>query len=342
MSNYKEEKDMNNKVKANHIIIVDLPPFCKSFFQARRDLAGSSRLAYCYTLLDFFNYLRDNNSYFGSKNICEFTLQDLNLLKKKDFEEYITWKETHVKNKETSASAASLKRIKAFLSTFWTYYVQENELDTNPLVGIRLEKLESKDPITLNKEEKKRLLDTILYGIGLTGSACLHHVQCKERDYAITYLFLRTGIRIAELVGIDVRDIDFYTHKIAIQRKGRKSQEVFFSDEAEQALKEYLAVRDSKYKPYTTDALFLNKYGDRISERSIERMIEKYVKIAFPTKKNITPHKLRSTYATDMLEKTGNIELVSKQLGHSKVSTTQIYASSSKDQRSNVRNIIDN
>ena len=341
MSNYKEEKDMNDKVKANHLIIVEMPAFCKEFFDARRDLAGSSRMAYCYTLLDFFNYLHDNNSYYGAKEVTEITLADLNLLKKKDFEEYITWKETHVKNKQTGASAASLKRTKAILSTFWTYFVQENELDTNPLVGIRLAKLEAKDPIALNSQEQKHLLETVKYGIGLTGAANRNHINCKERDFAIVYLFLRTGIRISELVGIDVRDIDFYEHKVAIQRKGRKSQEVYFSDEAELALRDYLDVRTSKYKPYTTDALFLNKYGERITERSVERMLEKYVKLAFPTKKNISPHKLRSTYATDMLKKTENIELVSKQLGHSKISTTQIYASSDRDQRSRVRNIID-
>lgn len=342
MSNYKEEKDMKKKIRANEIIVIELPPFCKSFFEVRRDLTGSSRMAYCYTLLEFFSYLKDNNSFFNRKEIYDFTLDDLNNLSKADMEEFFTWKETHVKYKDTSAKPASLKRTKSLLSTFWTYYVQENKLDINPLVGIRLEKLEKKDPVALNRDEKSRLLDTIKYGSGLTGATCIYHDQSKERDYAITYLFLHTGIRIEELVGIDVTDIDFFTHSVYIRRKGHKSQEVYFSDAAELALQEYLAVRNTKYKPYTSNALFLNKYGERITERSIERMLKKYVKIALPSRKNITPHKLRSTYACDMLEKTdGDIELVSQQLGHANLSTTQIYAKSGKQKRAMVRNILD-
>ncbi len=347
MSEYKDQQQYESRMIAQSMVTTELPWFTHEYFDNRRDLAGSTRLEYCYILREFFDYICYFDGRFVDKGVLGLELSDMKLLKKDDINDYLNWKESHKIhegewNEEViGVSPATIKRIRSCLVSFFNSFVEENKLDNNPVVGIKAPKLPERDPISLNKEEKQRLLSCIKNGTGLTGNALLNHANSVERDYAIAYVFLHTGVRISELVGMDIRDIDFYTHSIRIYRKGNKEQEVFFSDSCEEALNEYLEVRHSKFTPRDDQALFLNKYGERITERSVERMIKKYVEIALPNRRKITPHKLRSTYATDMLNATGDIELVSKQLGHAHVSTTQIYAKSAKEARADVRNMIE-
>ena len=344
MSTYKEDKEATLAVRAEQIISDDLPEFCKYFFQARRDLRSSSQLAYCYDFRTFFEYLKANDERFSEKEIADYTLEDLSQLRKRDIEDFFTAMETYEDShgKAVQAKPASLKRIKASLSGLWTFYITEEELLINPFIGIKLEKIQQKDPVRLNSEEIRIILDTVRYGTGLAPKILEKHEQFIERDNAIILTLLHSGIRVAELAGLDVDDIDFRTKSFYIDRKGNKSQIVYFSDAASSALNAYIMVRNEKFHPYETNALFLNRFGERMTERSIERMLEKYVSVAIPYRKHISPHKLRSTFACDMLEESGGqIELVGNILGHSKLTTTQIYAKTDQFGREAARNLIE-
>ncbi len=343
MSTYKEDKEATLAVRAEQIISEDLPEFCKFFFQARRDLRSSSQLAYCYDFRVFFEYLKENDERFSKKEISEFTLEDISLLRKRDVEDFFTAMETYEdkRGKAVQTKPASLKRIKASLSGLWTFYITEEELLINPFIGIKLEKIQQKDPVRLNAEEIRIILNTVTYGTGLAPKILEKHEQFIERDYAIILTLLHSGIRVAELAGLDEDDVDFRTKSFYIDRKGNKSQVVYFSDAAATALSNYIAVRHEKFRPYDTNALFLNRFGERMTERSIERMLEKYVTVALPYRKHVSPHKLRSTFACDMLEESGGqIELVGNILGHSKLTTTQVYAKTDQIGREAVRNLI--
>lgn len=344
MSEYKEQKNTRNKKKAHEIIYTQFPDFCHQFFEARRDLAESSQLSYTYSLREFFEYLH-YEEYFEGKEIIDYTAEDINSLTKKDIESYFSLKEITNKNKKNSSSKPNtLKRTKACLSSFWNYYIDNDIFHSkNPIKGIMLPLVEAKDPVELSKIECQKVFDTIRYGFGMSNKQLENHDKFVERDYAIMITFLHTGIRVEELVGIDLSDINWETHSLTVRRKGHKEQEVYFSDDVEKALVEYISSRKNKLcKSTSPNALYLNRFGERISERSVERMLEKYISIALPNKKGISPHKLRSTYATRLLNYCGNLDLVSQALGHSNISTTQIYARTNKSKRAEIRNFDSN
>ena len=141
-----------------------------------------------------------------------------------------------------------------------------------------------------------------------------------------------TGIRVSECVGLDLSDVDFKNDGIKIHRKGGTEVIVYFSDEVEEVLKDYM---EERKRIIAVDghenALFLSLQKKRISVRSVENMVKKYTR-SITTLKNITPHKLRSTYGTNLYQETGDIYLVADVLGHSDVNTTRKHYAAIEDQ----------
>ena len=188
--------------------------------------------------------------------------------------------------------------------------------------------------IRLEPNEVADLLDVVQNGDGLTDKQKAYHKKTQARDLAILTLFLGTGIRISELVGIDMDDINFTSNEFSIVRKGGKQDILVFGDEAREALLQYMLERERiQAAPGHEDALFLSLQKTRLTVRAVENLVEKYAKIAVPLKK-ISPHKLRSTYGTNLYRETGDIYLVADVLGHKDVNTTRKhYAAVSEDRR---------
>jgi site-specific recombinase XerD len=147
-------------------------------------------------------------------------------------------------------------------------------------------------------------------------------------------LFLGTGIRISELVGLNNQDINFKDNSFIVTRKGGSKSILYFDDDVAEALKRYLDHKDEgETNPQPTDPLFLSAQKKRITVRAVENLVKKYAKIVSPLKK-ITPHKLRSTYGTQLYKATGDIYIVADVLGHKDVNTTRKhYAEISEDNR---------
>ncbi len=152
---------------------------------------------------------------------------------------------------------------------------------------------------------------------------------------------LGTGIRVSELVGLDINNIDFNTNGILIRRKGGKEATVYFGDEVYTALTDYLEIRNRIIpEAGSENALFLSLQNKRMSVRSVENLVKKYASIVTPLK-HITPHKLRSTYGTTLYQETGDIYLVAEVLGHKDVNTTRKhYAAIENDRKYRARNIV--
>ena len=174
-------------------------------------------------------------------------------------------------------------------------------------------------------------MGTIQSGEGLSKRQKLSLDKNMLRELCICSLLLDTGIRVSELVGIDIDDINMNKNMIYINRKGAKEGHVYFSQDMKMLLEEYLEFREY-YSPTDDErALFLastakNK-GHRLSVRSVQLLVKKYAIAAkIPKARQITPHKLRSSFAMDALKATGNLALVQKMLGHDNISTTTIYA----------------
>jgi len=162
----------------------------------------------------------------------------------------------------------------------------------------------------------------------------IYHENTKVRDLALLSLFLGTGIRISELVGLNVDDIDFMTNAFIVTRKGGNRTILYFSDEVGATLYDYVIQRNSNKKiPSTEKALFISLQNKRMSVRAVQNLVKKYAGIASPLKK-ITPHKLRSTFGTNLYRETGDIYLVADCLGHKDVNITKKhYAAISEDNK---------
>ena len=193
-------------------------------------------------------------------------------------------------------------------------------------------KLHEKAILRLDPNEIATLLDKAENGDGLTKRQQQYHAATRVRDVAILTLFLGTGIRISELVGIDRNDINFDSNTFLVTRKGGKQTILAFGDEVLEALQAYREQRDA-ITPLAghEEAFFLSLQKRRITVRAVENLVKKYAAITTPLK-HITPHKLRSTYGTMLYHETQDIYLVADVLGHKDVNTTRKhYAAQSEE-----------
>ena len=157
--------------------------------------------------------------------------------------------------------------------------------------------------------------------------------KTRVRDLAIITLLLGTGVRVSECVGLDLNDVDFRNNAIRVMRKGGNEMFVYFGDEVENALKNYIDERkNTAALPGSENALFLSSQRKRISVKAVENLVKKFSK-HITTTKHITPHKLRSTYGTALYQETGDIYLVADVLGHKDVNTTKKHYAAMSDMR---------
>ncbi len=204
---------------------------------------------------------------------------------------------------------------------------------------VSLPRFHEKEILRLDMDEVAMMLEEVQEGTGLTKRQKIYHEKTKIRDQALLSLMLGTGIRVSECVGLNLEDVDLKNDGIRIHRKGGKEVTVYFSDEVEDILQIYLKERRAtEPAPGHEEALFLSLQNKRLTVRSIENLVKKYARIVSPLKK-ITPHKLRSTYGTNLYKETGDIYLVADVLGHSDVNTTKKhYAALEDDRRKSARN----
>ena len=207
------------------------------------------------------------------------------------------------------------------------------KIQKNPAALVTMPKLHKKEIIRLDPDEVALLLDHVEAGDKLSKKEAAFHDKTKVRDLALITLLLGTGIRVSECVGLDIKDVDFKNNGILIRRKGGYEAVVYFGDEVEKALKEYIKERQEIIPESGHEgALFLSLQNKRLSVRSVEKLVKKYAS-AVTSLKKITPHKLRSTYGTSLYRETGDIYLVADVLGHSDVNTTKKHYAALEDDR---------
>ena len=343
MSNlsYHEQIDKENILKLRNLI-KSLPPFCSDFFRGIEPRTSSrTRIAYAYDLHVFFNFLQKENPVLSKLKLKDISLDYLEQLSVTDFEEYMEYlkyrfneKKQEVMNKERG-----IMRKNSSLKSFYNYFYRNERIKNNPAALVQLPKLHEKEIIRLDVDEVALLLDAVEHGNKLTDKQKNFHHKTKRRDLALLTLLLGTGIRVSECVGLNIADIDFKNGGIRIYRKGGKEVTVYFGTEVEDALLDYLEDR-KRIIPENghEDACFLSLQRKRMSVRSVENLVKKYACTIAPLKP-ITPHKLRSTYGTNLYRETGDIYLVADVLGHSDVNTTKRhYAALEDERRRNARN----
>ena len=220
----------------------------------------------------------------------------------------------HTANKKKTSIARKL----ATLRTFFQFLLREGVVEMNPAKLVSTPRLEKNLPNHLSIEEMVRFIETPDTESDL-----------GKRDRAILEFLYGTGMRVSELVKLNLRDIDFKNKMVRVTGKRRKQRIVPFGDPALHALMQYLSVRGiflNNTPPAERDeqAVFLNYQGTRITTRSVGRMVDKYIMICAGIH-NISPHSLRHSFATHLLDNGADLRHIQELLGHARISTTQIY-----------------
>lgn len=345
MNDYHSQASLN-RTKRLRGLLKELPDVCSDYFISIEQITSPlTRLSYAYDLKLFFQYLSDELPKFSGKAIHLFTVEDIRQVTKQDLERYARYLALYVKNesledgeivsKEMSNQEYGIKRKYASLRAFYKYLFSENLIEGNTAALVPLPKLHERAIIRLDIDEVARMLDIAENGQALPKTCQKYHQVTGKRDLAMLSLFLGTGIRISECVGLNLDDFDFEQNAFVVTRKGGKEVILYLSDEVATALKAYLEER-IKIEALAghENAFFLSIQRRRITQRAVENMVKKYAAVAAPLKKKISPHKLRSTFGTNLYRETGDIYLVADVLGHSDVNTTRKhYAAISDDRR---------
>lgn len=320
-------------------ILKTLPPFAKDYFRAIEPTSSiRTRMNYAYDIRVFYHYLMENNPIYREYSIEQFTPADLERLEPVDIEEYMEYLKVYKRddNELMTNGEKGLARKMSALRSFYGYYYKHQIITRNPTLLVNMPKQHDKAIIRLDTDEVAMLLDFVeSAGNKLTGQALTYYNKTKKRDLAILTLLLGTGIRVSECVGLNLQDVDFKNNGITVTRKGGNQMVVYFGEEVERALIDYIEGDRKAVTPLSghENALFLSTRRRRMGVQAVENMVKKYAVQVTPNKK-ITPHKLRSTYGTSLYRETGDIYLVADVLGHKDVNTTKKhYAAIDEDRR---------
>lgn len=322
---YFDQRDLDNISKIERILAEDLPDFCYEFFVGLSNTTTTlTRLNYAYDIRTFFNYLRNRVVRFRGKDNKQFTLADIESLSPFEVEAYLNYIEIYRDedgNIVRNGARGKSRKLSAIRSLV-KFFEKKQALRYNPTASVETPKLHDKEIVRLNREEVDAMMEVVETGQGLSSHQQKYQENTKTRDLAMVALFLGTGIRVSELVGLDIDDINFDDLSFVVTRKGGARVILYFSEEVAGYLYDYYSLRLADKEAKDNPALFLSLRKSRITTRAVENVVKKYSKVAAPLK-NISPHKLRSTFGTQLYRSTGDIYVVADVLGHKDVNTTK-------------------
>ena len=343
-TNYFTER-AKNCIKRTDEIRKQLPYYCTEFFTAIESRTTPlTRLNYAYDLRIFFDFL--SKECFSNKPVKQISLEDLEQLSAVDIELFLSYLSYYTYDgKEFTCGESAKSRKLSTVRALFKYLFSRDRIACDVASKVGVPKQRDKEIIRLDVNESvdeiTDLIDVVDGGDGLTGRQKAFHELTKTRDLALITLFLGTGIRISELVGLNFGDVRLDTNSFVVTRKGGARAILYFGQEVHDALYNYAVVqRKLDSKQDKDEPLFISLKGTRISVRAVENLVKKYASISTPLKK-ITPHKLRSTFGTNLYKQTGDIYVVADCLGHRDVNTTKKhYAAITEDIRRDAIGVI--
>jgi len=272
-----------------------------------RNVSEHTLRNYASDLEQFHNYLAPADPNTGKRDEPALTQID-----------HLTIREWLATMHSANKARRSVARKLAALRTFFQFLVREGLAETNPAKLVSTPRLEKKLPKHLSIEDAIRFIETPDLETDL-----------GKRDRAMLEMMYATGVRVSELTKLNLHDIDFKNKLIRVSGKRRKERIVPFGDPARETLLSYLDIRDrflhnASISERDPTALFLNYQGTRITTRSVGRMVDKYIRICAGMH-DISPHALRHSFATHLLDNGADLRDIQELLGHARLSTTQIY-----------------
>ena len=318
-------------------VLKELPEVCSEFIRAIEFTTQPlTRYAYACDLKLFCEYLVAEIPKFADRQIALLEPEDFEKVSPRDLRTYLEYLGFYIKDgSEHSNAEAGKTRKLATLRSFYEYMFKSELIHTDVSRLVEMPKKHEKPILRMEIDEVARMLDAVETGEMMTERQKRYNDSVRARDLAILTLFLGTGIRVSELVGLDLDDLDFTLNSFIVTRKGGNQAILYFPEEVASVLQAYLAHRrEMTPLPGHENALFLSMQNKRISVRAVQVMVKKYALQVAPLKKRLSPHKLRSTFGTNLYHETGDIYLVADVLGHSDVNTTRRhYAAMSDDRR---------
>lgn len=312
----------------------DNPEFLNSFLDYSITILNKSPNSikeYNYDLAMFLKYMKiyfklTNETDFSNIKINDFDITTLKRITLEDIHSFVSFLAVNNKSKATTR-ARKISSIRIF---FKYLTIKAKIIEVNPAQNLETPKQDKRVPKYLSLEDSKKLLEVTIN----------EDNRNKERDYAIITLFLNCGMRLSELVGINIKDIQFDECKMTVIGKGNKERTVYLNKACMNAIKNYLEVRPKENINYTSkDALFLSERHERISRRTVQYIVDKELRQAGLDTTKYSTHKLRHTAATLMYQY-GQVDIRALQelLGHASISTTEIYTHVANEQ---VRNAVE-
>ncbi len=340
-------------------LLDEMPDFVTDFiYNFRNSENPSTMLQYSRDIYDFLRYMVNNMPDHDGKEINDLTLDDMARLEPLDVNRYLTLirsskdrrftKERNELKKKNEIphnhNASTVKRLRASLSSMFSFFMINGKLKSNPAAALRQKKLPKENVIYLTNEQQSKLLNTVRTGEKLAGKAAAHHDRYVLRDSAMILLLLDTGLRVSEMLSTDIIDYDFDKCTVLVIRKGGDKDIVSYSDECAEYLQDYFAAQKAKYSSSDSKIpAFTTLKGERLGVRAVENLVKKYAEASLGKADGhvITPHKLRSSFAMSFYEASGNdILLLKQKLHHSSINTTNIYAEAAKGKKEETRNIL--
>lgn len=366
MSNSKSLKIHNKSDKPDNIVIRDnnvierclsiensLPKFMKDYFiYLKGSVAVSTRLAYLVDIQFFCSYLVEMQELTSAKDIKDINLDEFNKIKARDVNlflgDYCTryYKQTSKNTLIFENNNRALARKKSSISTLFKFMYRNEQLDNNITDGFNPIKLPKPQPDAIKRleiDEVAKMLDSVENGDGLTEKEKIYWKKTKLRDKAILALFVTYGLRLNELRELNISSFNFSRGEFKIYRKRGKEVLMPINHTCELVVKDYIynerpqsELLNDEYK----DALFLSLQNKRLTAKAIRQLVKKYTSISMDTSRDngYSPHKLRATAATSLIQNGFSIYDVQNLLDHDNVTTTQLYAAHKKHVKRDIVN----
>lgn len=366
MSNQNNIKIHNKSNKPDNIVIRDnniierciavennLPKFMKDYFiYLKGSVAVSTRLAYLEDIQFFTSYLVEMQELTNAKDIKDITLDEFNNIKARDVNMFLGdycsryYKQSKNNTLIFENNNRALARKKSSLSTLFKFLYRNDQLENNITDGFNPIKLPKPQPDAIKRleiDEVAKMLESVENGQGLTDKEKVYWKKTKLRDKAILALFVTYGLRLNELRELNISSFNFSRGEFMIYRKRGKEVLMPINNTCELVIKDYIynertqsELLDDKNK----DALFLSLQNKRMNPKSIRQLVKKYTSISMETsrEKGYSPHKLRATAATSLIQNGFSIYDVQNLLDHDNVTTTQLYAAHKKHVKRDIVN----
>lgn len=366
MSNQKNIKIHNKSDKPDNIVIRDnniierciavennLPKFMKDYFiYLKGSVAVSTRLAYLEDIQFFTSYLVEMQELTNASNIKDITLDEFNNIKARDVNMFLGdycsryYKQSKNNTLVFENNNRALARKKSSLSTLFKFLYRNDQLENNITDGFNPIKLPKPQPDAIKRleiDEVAKMLESVENGNGLTDKEKVYWRKTKLRDKAILALFVTYGLRLNELRELNISSFNFSRGEFMIYRKRGKEVLMPINNTCELVIKDYIyneRTQSELLDDENKDALFLSLQNKRMNPKAIRQLVKKYTSISMETsrEKGYSPHKLRATAATSLIQNGFSIYDVQNLLDHDNVTTTQLYAAHKKHVKRDIVN----